>query len=138
MDKKRMRFLDSAPPKTPESVTNFKSPKILYTGVSDARLFYENKQGNLKNTPKIGNLMEKTSLALGRKIQKNKKSTGKLNAEVARQILKNKPKMCKFAQKHAQTSFSSKLKQQKCHTILKKAIHKTVICKKQAQKTSKF
>ena len=26
------RFLDSAPPKTPKSVINFKSPKILYTG----------------------------------------------------------------------------------------------------------
>jgi len=28
-----MRFLDSAPPKTPKSVTNFKFPKILYTRV---------------------------------------------------------------------------------------------------------
>jgi len=28
-----MRFLDSAPPKTPKSVTNFKFPKILYTSV---------------------------------------------------------------------------------------------------------
>jgi len=30
---KRMRFLDSASPKTPKSVTNFKSPKILYIPV---------------------------------------------------------------------------------------------------------
>jgi len=28
-----MRFLDSAPPKTLKPVTNFKSQKILYTGV---------------------------------------------------------------------------------------------------------
>jgi len=37
-----------------------------------------------------------------------------------------------FSQKHAQYAFSSTLKQQKCHKMKKKAIHKAEICKKQA------
>ena len=46
--------------------------------------------------------------------------------------------MCKFAQKPAQTSFSSELKQKSAIKFEKKAIRKTEICKKQALKTSKF
>ena len=46
--------------------------------------------------------------------------------------------MSKSSQKHAQYAFSSEFKQQKCHKIWKKATRKTEICKKQAQKTSKF
>jgi len=44
--------------------------------------------------------------------------------------------MCTFTQKHTQISFSSKLKQQKCHTIWKKSNPQTKICRKQAQKSS--
>jgi len=72
----------------------------------------------LKNTSKAGYVTEKTSpICVGRKIEKNIKPTGELNTKAARQILKNKPKLCKFAQKPAQDSFSSELKQQKCHKI---------------------
>jgi len=46
--------------------------------------------------------------------------------------------MRKFSQKHAQYAFSSVLKQQKCHKIWIKAIRKTEISKKQAEKTRKF
>ena len=46
--------------------------------------------------------------------------------------------MSKFSWKHAQYAFSSTLKQQKCHKISQKAIHKREICEKQAQKTSNF
>jgi len=46
--------------------------------------------------------------------------------------------MIKFSQKHAQYAFRSKLKQKIAIQIEEKAIRKTNICKKQAQKTSKF
>jgi len=46
--------------------------------------------------------------------------------------------MSKFSQKNAQYAFSSTLKQQKCHNIWKKAIRKTEICKKHAQKQAIF
>jgi len=46
--------------------------------------------------------------------------------------------MIKFSQKHAQYAFRSKLKQKIAIQIEEKAIRKTEICKKQAQKTSKF
>jgi len=45
--------------------------------------------------------------------------------------------MSKFSQKHSKITFSSKLKQQKCHNILNKSNPQNEICKKQAQKTSK-
>jgi len=54
------------------------------------------------------------------------------------QIRKNKPKITKFSQKHAQNAFRNKLKQKIAINFEEKAIGKTKICKKQAQKTSKF
>jgi len=46
--------------------------------------------------------------------------------------------MIKFSQKYAQYAFRSKLKQKIAIKIEEKAIRKTEICKKQAEKTSKF
>jgi len=44
---------------------------------SDARLFCKNKQANLKNKPKMGNLTEKQAQsAFGKEIQKNTKPAG--------------------------------------------------------------
>jgi len=43
---------------------------------SDARLFFKNKQANLKNKPKMGNLTEKQAQrAFGRKMKKKHKTT---------------------------------------------------------------
>jgi len=42
---------------------------------------------------------------------------------------KNKPKMSKFMQRHAQIAFCGKLKQQKRHDIPKKAIYRTISAK---------
>jgi len=79
---------------------------------SDARLFCKNKQVNLKNKPKIGNVTEKQDQhAFGKKIRQNKKSAGKLNRKTGRNIQKSKPKMSIFSEKNAQIAFSSKLKQ---------------------------
>jgi len=46
--------------------------------------------------------------------------------------------MTKFSQKHARYAFRSTLKQKIAIKFEEKAIRKTEICKKQAQKTSKF
>jgi len=48
--------------------------QVATSFTSDARLFYENKQGNLKNTPKSGNLTEKkqAQFALVGKLKKHK------------------------------------------------------------------
>jgi len=47
------------------------------TFYSDARLFCKNKQANLKNKPKMGNLAEKQAQhAIGKKIQKNINTAG--------------------------------------------------------------
>ena len=52
---------------------------------SDARLLCKNKQVNLKNKPKIGNLTKKQAQhASGKKIQQNKKSGGKLQGKAGR------------------------------------------------------
>jgi len=60
---------------------------------SDARLFCKNKQVNLKNKPKIGNLTEKQAQhAFGKKIQQNKKSAGKLNRNQGGTSEKTSPK----------------------------------------------
>jgi len=82
----------------------------------------------------MGNLTEKQyQLALVRKIKKKQhKTTCKLNTKTGVKTRKNKLKMSKFTQKHAQILFCSKLKSKK------NAIRKTEICKKQAQETSKF
>jgi len=88
----------------------------------------KNTQFNRKTSPKC----------VGRKTQQNEKLARKSNKKSGWQIRKNKPKMSIFSQKHAQHTFRSKFKQQNCHKIWKKAIPKTEICKKQAQKTSKF
>jgi len=46
---------------------------LLYYQSCDARLFSKNKQANLKNKPKMENLMEKQAQrAFGRKIKKVK------------------------------------------------------------------
>jgi len=46
------------------------SKRLSLTG--DAKLFWKNKQANLKNKPKMGNLTEKQGQrAFGREIQKN-------------------------------------------------------------------
>jgi len=71
-------------------------------------------------------------------MQKNKISARKLNEKAWWQIRKNKPKMTKISQKHAQYAFRSKLKQTISIKFEEKAIRKTEICKKQAQETSKF
>jgi len=48
-----------------------------YTTVSDARLFFKNKQANLKNKPKMGTLTEKQAQrTFGRKVQNNIKPAG--------------------------------------------------------------
>ena len=65
--------------------------------VSDARLFCKNKQENLKNKPKIGNLSEKQAqYALAGKFNKTKNQQENY-IRVGRQIRKNKPKMSKFS-----------------------------------------
>jgi len=46
--------------------------------------------------------------------------------------------MSVFSQTNAQIAFSHKFQQKNWHKIWKRAIHKTEICKEQAQKTSKF
>jgi len=92
----------------------------------------------LKNKPHIGDLTAKQAQhSSGMKIQQNKKSAGKLNRKPGRHIRKIKPKMSKYSQKHAKITFSSKLKQQKFNKILNKK-KQSEICKKQAQKPSKF
>jgi len=70
-------------------------------------------------------------------MQQNEKSASKLNKKAWWQIRKNKPKMTKFSQKHTHV-FRSKLKQKVVIKFEEKTIRKTEICKKQAQKTSKF
>jgi len=48
-----------------------------YTTVSDARLFFKNKQATLKNKPKMGTLTEKQAQrTFGRKVQNNIKPAG--------------------------------------------------------------
>jgi len=87
-------------------------------GYSDARLFCENKQANLKNKPKMGNLTEKEAeRAFDRKIQKIIKKQVRFHTKTGSQIRKNKPKMSRFTQKHAQILFSSKLKEQNLQEI---------------------
>jgi len=71
----------------------------------------KNRQFNRKTSPKC----------VGRKIQQNEKSARKSNIKSGWQIRKDKPKMSKFSQKHAQYAFSSKLKRQKCHKIWEKS-----------------
>jgi len=73
-------------------------------------------------------------------MQQNEKAGSKVNKKSGWQIWKNKPKMTKFSQKHAQYqyAFRSKLKQKIATKFEEKAIRKTEICKKQAQKTRKF
>ena len=71
-------------------------------------------------------------------MQQNEKSASKLNKKAWWQIRKNKPKMIKFSQKHAQYTFRSKLKQKIATKFEETAIKKTKICKKQARKTSKI
>jgi len=44
-----------------------------------------------------------------RKTQQNEKTAGKLNAKAERQIRKNKPKMSKFTQKHAEIVLCNEL-----------------------------
>jgi len=65
-------------------------------------------------------------------MQQNKKSARKLNKKAWWPIRKNKPKMTKFSQKHAQYAFSSKFKMKNAIKFEEKAIDKTEICKKQA------
>jgi len=53
--------------------------KHLFAVVGDsvARLFFKNKQANLKNKPKMANLTEKQAQrAFGRKVQKTTKPAG--------------------------------------------------------------
>ena len=90
--------------------TNMKSLRAAYNNayrimhhiprnvsVSDARLFCKNKQENLKNKPKIGNLSEKQAqYALAGKFNKTKNQQENY-IRVGRQIRKNKPKMSKFS-----------------------------------------
>ena len=92
------------------------------------------KTSNMKQKPKIGNLTEKQAQhGFGKKIQQKQRSADKLNIKAGiRHIRRNKPKMSKFSQKHAQIALSSKLKLQKWWKFEKKAICKTQICKKQA------
>ena len=65
-------------------------------------------------------------------MQKNEISASKLNKKAWWQMRKNKPKMTKNSQKHAQYAFRSKLKQKIDIKFEEKAIRKTEICKKQA------
>jgi len=71
-------------------------------------------------------------------MQQNEKSASKLNKKAWWQIRKNKTKITKFSQKHAQYALRSKLKQKIAIIFEKKEIRKTEICKKQAQRTSKI
>jgi len=66
----------------------------------------------------MGNLQDKQAQrAFGRKIKKYIKPAGQLNTKTGREIRKNKPKMSKFTQKHAQISPCSKLKEQNGYEI---------------------
>jgi len=71
-------------------------------------------------------------------MQQNEKSATKLNKKAWWQIRKNKPKMTKFSQKHAQYAFRSKLKHKIAIQFEEKVIRKTEICKKEAQKQANF
>jgi len=51
--------------------------------------------------------------------RKNSRWIKELNTKAGWQVQKHEPKMSKFTQKHAQISFCSTLKQQKCHKIKK-------------------
>jgi len=73
----------------------------------------------------------------GRKIEQIKKPAGTLRTTTGRQILKNKPKMRKFTQKHAQIAFCSTWKQKKCHKI-KKSNPQNRNLQKSNPKTSNF
>jgi len=66
-------------------------------------------------------------------MQQNEKTGNKVNKKVWWQSQKNKPKMTKFSQKHAQYAFRSKLKQKIATKFEEKAIRKTEIGKKQAK-----
>jgi len=58
-------------------------------------------------------------------MEQNEKSASKLNKKAGWQIQKNKPKMTKFSQKHAQYAFRRKLKQKIATKCEEKANRKT-------------
>ena len=96
------------------------------------------KQAQKRNlTEKQAQKRNLTEKQAQRKIEQNKKPAGELKTKVWKQIRK-KLKMTKFTQKHAQISFCGKFKQTNCHKLRRKAIRKTLIGNKQAQKTSNF
>ena len=70
------------------------------------------------------------------KIQQNEKSATKFNEKAGRQIRKNKPKMIKFYKNTPNMPSAVNWNSKSAIKFEKKAIGKTEICKKQAQKTS--
>jgi len=99
-----------------------------FAKTSNARL-------DMKNKPKIGSLIDETTsptTCIGRKMQQNEISASKLNKKGWWQIRKNKPKMTKISQKHAQYAFRSKLKQKIAIKFEKKSNQKN----RNLQKTS--
>ena len=107
--------------------------------ISDARLFCKNKQVNLKNKPKTGNLTEKQAQhPLAWKFNKTKKSAKKLNKKAGRQIRKTSPKWGNFHKNTPNMPLAVNWKSKSAIKFEKKAIRKTEICKKQTQKTNKF
>jgi len=84
----------------------------------------QKQASNLEQKPKTDNLTENQAQhGFARKF--NKKAG-------IRDIRRNKPKMSKFSQKHAQIALSSKLKLQKYHQIKKSNLQNAKIGKKQA------
>jgi len=74
---------------------------------SDATLFCKHKQTNLKNKPNVRLVGKFKKREVSRLVKyKNREANPK-----------NKPKMSKFAQQHAQISFCSMLKEQNGHEI---------------------
>ena len=92
----------------------------------------------MKNKPKIRSLTEKQAKVRWQENSTKRKSARKSNKKSWWQIRKNKFKITKFSPKHSQYAFRNKLKQKIAIKFEEKAIGKTEICKKQAQKTSKL
>ena len=71
-------------------------------------------------------------------MRQNEKSASKSNKKAWWQIRKNKPKMTKFSQKHAQYAFRSKLKQKIAIKFEEKAIRKQKSAKNKPKKQANF
>jgi len=106
---------------------------IKYNQLSDARLFSKNKQENLKNKPKIGNLTKKQAQhALAWKFNKTKNQQEKWIKKQWSKCEKTCPKWANFRKNTPNMPLAVNWNSKTAIKFEKKAIRKTEICKKQA------